>query len=92
MAINYYETDAIIPPGESLAEELEVRGISPKVFAKDIGLSTKTFSGLLMGEKPLTAEIALEIERTLGISAITWLNLEAMYRLALAKRKRAQSA
>lgn len=92
MAIRHYETDAIIPPGESLAEELEVRGLTPREFAKQLRMSTRVLMALLLGEKPLTAEIALDLERTLGISAVTWVNLEAMYRLALAKRNRAKSA
>lgn len=92
MAIEQYETDAIIPPGESLSEELEVRGISPREFAKQLGVSSRFMNGLLLGDKPLTAEVALKMEQVLGISARTWLNLETFYRLQLAKRKQAKSA
>ena len=81
------ETDAIVCPGEELAEELAVRGISPREFAEKMSISARLVSGLLSGEKPLTAEIALKMERFLGVDPHLWLNLEAQYRLALARRK-----
>lgn len=92
MTTKQYETDAIIPTGEILSEELEARGISPKEFAKQIGVTSRVMSGILLGDKLITAEIALAMEQALGISAQTWMNFEASYRLALAKRKQAKSA
>lgn len=92
MNTEHLETDAIVPPGEELAEELAARGMTPKEFAEKMGVSERLVSGLLVGEKPLTAEFALSMERVLGVNPQLWLNLEAQYRLALARQNERKSA
>jgi len=89
--INAYDPDFIVPPGEILEETLEAKTIAKGDFAKRTGLSMKTISLILSGKAPILPETALQFERVLGVSAEIWTNLEARYRLGLAKQsERAQ--
>lgn len=88
----FTETDAIIPPGELLEEELETRGMTQKQLAAQMGRPVQAINEIVRGKKALTADTALDLERVLGIPARLWVNLEASYRLALAKAKRPAAA
>lgn len=87
MAINYAGTDAVIPPGEILEEELEARGMTQKELAHHMGRPVQTINEIVRGKRALTAETALDLERVLGIEAGLWVRLEGEYRLALVRRK-----
>ena len=87
-------SDTAIPPGETLAEELEVRDIPPDEMATLLGLSAETMMSIFKGEQPITSEIAAGLEAALWIPAQFWLNLEFQYRgtLAYLTAKQAKSA
>ncbi|MBI2171778.1 MAG: HigA family addiction module antidote protein [Chloroflexi bacterium] len=85
------QTNAVIPPGELLREELEARGMTQKQLAQTIGRPAQLISEICRGKKEITAETALDLEKALGTPAYMWIALEGDYRLALA-RKRRQSA
>lgn len=74
------------PPGEFLLDELRARGISQARFAKMIGTTPKQVQRLIHAEQALTVRMAVRFEDALGISAITWLALEAQYRVPLARK------
>ena len=81
-------SDLAIPPGESLAEEIEARGMTQGWMAKELGMSRGQFERLIRGEEALTEKIAGALEKALdGISAQFWLNLENEYRYVLAQNK-----
>ncbi|MBI4534745.1 MAG: HigA family addiction module antidote protein [Ignavibacteriae bacterium] len=82
-----YEPDYVVRPGEVLEENLETRGIKKVDLAQRCGLSTKTISQILNGSAPVSPETALCFQRVLGVSANVWNNLEANYRLFLARQK-----
>ena len=72
-----------------LAEELEARDVSQATLADSLGISLLTLRKIINGKKAVTAEIALDLEKTLdGISAQFWLNLESKYQLTLARNRR----
>ncbi|MDA1257610.1 MAG: HigA family addiction module antitoxin [Chloroflexi bacterium] len=79
-------SDLAIPPGETLLDELRERGITQKAFAGMIGRPYQVVNAIVNGKKAITAETALQFEKALGISAVTWMNIESAYRLALARR------
>ena len=81
------ESDIAIPPGELLAEEIEVRGMTQRDLAKAMGRSSQFVSAIVRGVKVIDARTAIELEQALGIAAGFWLRLEAQYRLALARRE-----
>ena len=88
--MRYYstiESDLAIPPGELLAEELEVRGMTQRDLAEAMGRSSQAVSAIVRGAKAIDATTAIELEQALGIAASFWLRLEAQYRLALARQE-----
>ena len=74
-----------VPPGETIREQLNYRGMSQKEFAARMGLSEKHVSRLINGEVILTVDVAVRLETVLGIPASFWTRLEAMYRETLIK-------
>jgi HTH-type transcriptional regulator/antitoxin HigA len=84
--------DIAIPPGEYLAEEIGVRGISQKELAKRMGRPLNAINEIINGKKAITAETALQLEEAMPeIPARFWLNLETDYQLTkvlISKRTR----
>jgi HTH-type transcriptional regulator/antitoxin HigA len=76
-----------IAPGETLREQLEIRGMSQKEFAARIGMTEKHISHLINGKVELTKDVALRLESVLGLPAHFWNNLEAIYREDLVRVK-----
>lgn len=76
------------PPGVTIKEQLDDRGMSQKEFASRMGLSEKHVSKLINGEVHLTPDVAERLEMVLGIPARFWNNLEAIYQEKLIKVKR----
>ena len=74
-----------VPPGESIREQLEDRGLSQKEFALRMGMSEKHISHLINGKTELTPQTAQRLESVLSVPAHFWLNLEVLYREALVK-------
>lgn len=79
------------PPGATIREQLDDRGMSQKEFAARMDMSEKHISKLINGEVQLTPEMAMRLEFVLGISANFWNNLESIYREKLLKIKEENS-
>ena len=73
------------PPGATIKEQLNDRGMSQKEFAARMGMSEKHISKLINGEVQLTPETAVRLEMVLGVPAKFWNNLEAIYREKIIK-------
>lgn len=76
-----------VPPGNILRRELEARGWTQKDFSEMIHLSEKAISGIVNGAKQITPEAALKFAAAMGTSPEFWINLEANYRLQLARKR-----
>jgi len=76
-----------IPPGYTIREQLEFKGMMQKEFAQRMDLSEKHISQLINGKVELTQEVALKLEFVLGIPASFWNNLESIYREKLVRVK-----
>jgi len=74
------DTDYAVPPGETLRELLEERGLSQRDLARRADLSPKHVNKLLQGLVPLSADVAMRLERVTGTPARIWNRLEADYR------------
>lgn len=80
------ETKEYIPfkaihPGLIIKDELDARGISQKEFAQDIGMQTTMLNEIIKGKRAITAEIALVLEKGLGIKADSWMRHQVGYEL-----------
>jgi HTH-type transcriptional regulator / antitoxin HigA len=82
------ESDLAIHPGELLAEELEVRGMTQKALAAAMGRPAQVVNEIVRGRKAITAETAIQLEEALDIPAHLWLNLQTQHDLTLARRAR----
>jgi addiction module HigA family antidote len=75
-------------PGKILSRELEARGWTQKDLAEIIGTPVQTINEIIWGTKQITSETARELSQALGTSAEFWINLEAQYRLHLARKEK----
>jgi addiction module HigA family antidote len=74
-----------IPPGETLAEELEARNLTQSDLARRMDRPVQAINEIVRGKKAITAETALQLERVLDTPAAFWLHLEADYQLTVAR-------
>jgi antitoxin HigA-1 len=69
-------------PGRILHQEfMEPAGVSQYRLARATGLSQVQIGNIIRGKRGITAETALRLERALGMSAQTWMNLQTLYEL-----------
>ncbi len=80
IAQNEYIPDYASPPGETLLEVLDSRGITPDELAEHTGQPQKTIHEIIKGQAAITPETALQLETVLGISATFWNRREQQYR------------
>jgi addiction module HigA family antidote len=77
----------LIPPGEILrCEFMESLGLSQNQLARDLDVPVARVSELVHGQRSITADTALRLEKYFGVSAQFWLNLQSRYDLKIAKR------
>jgi addiction module HigA family antidote len=78
---------AAIHPGEHLAEELKELGISAAELARQIDVPVNRVTGILNGQRGITADTALRLGHWFGGSAEFWLNLQTIYELRRARKE-----
>ena len=78
-------SDVAIPPGEALAEEIEARGMTQREMAVCLDRPPQVVNEIICGEKAITPDIAIVLGKVLGGEPGFWANLEADYRLVLAR-------
>lgn len=85
---NQYTPDYVSPPGETLQEMLEERGMSQTELAIRTNIPIKTINEIINGKAAITPETALQFERVLGAAVSFWNNRERHYREALAQQEK----
>ncbi len=80
-----YRPSRVTPPGASLSDLIEEKGITQKDLSLRLNRSQKHVSQIIRGRAPLTPEFALELERVLGTPAQFWLIREARYQESLSR-------
>ena len=80
----------ISPPGDTLAEIIDMKGISQADLAVRMGRPLKTINEIIKGKAAITPETAIQLERVLGTEADFWLERENKYRLELAELEEAE--
>ena len=74
-----------IHPGEHLADELKELGISAAELARQIEVPVNRITGIINGQRGVTADTALRLGHWFGTSPEFWLNLQTIYELRLAR-------
>lgn len=80
-------SDLPVPPGEYLEEVIEELGMTKDELARRMNRPAPKLSSIFKGEKTITPDTALQLEKVVGVPAHIWTGLEAEYRLAIARRQ-----
>ena len=80
-----------IHPGEHLIEELNELQMSAAELARRLQVPTNRITGILNGQRAITADTALRLAQFFGTSPGFWLNLQNLYELRLAEKKAGKS-
>ena len=70
-----------VHPGAMIKPELEERGISQKEFASMLGVQASHLSEILNGKRALTTDLAVKIEKAIGLPAKILLSAQTQYDL-----------
>lgn len=84
---NEYTPDFVSPPGETLQEIIEEKGMTQADLAERMGRPKKTINEIINGKAEITPNTSLQLERVLGIPSSFWNNRERSYREALARQQ-----
>jgi antitoxin HigA-1 len=76
-----------IHPGEHLGEQLDELGISAAELARQLDVPVNRVTGILNGQRGVTADTALRLGHWFGTSPEFWLNLQKLYELRLAQKE-----
>jgi len=80
-------SDLAIPPGEYLEEVIAELDMTKDELARRMRRPPAKLSAVFKGEKTITPDTALQLEKVVGVPAHIWLGLESEYRLTLARRQ-----
>jgi antitoxin HigA-1 len=75
-----------IHPGEHLKDELTALGLSAAALARALDVPVNRVTGILNGQRAVTADTALRLAHWFGTSPQFWMNLQVLYELRLAER------
>jgi antitoxin HigA-1 len=76
-----------IHPGEHLAEELRELGITAAELSRQIDVPVNRITGIIHGQRGITADTALRLGHWFGMAPQFWMNLQQLYELRLAENE-----
>lgn len=82
-----FKPDFISPPGETLEEILQTKGMSQSELAERTGRTPKTINEIIKGKLSIGPETALQLERVFSIPASFWNNRQRRYDEYLAQQQ-----
>ncbi len=68
-------------PGEMIRDELKERGMTQKQLSEEMGIKPSVLSETINGKRSVSKNVAIALEKTLGIPAEIWMNLQNQYDL-----------
>jgi antitoxin HigA-1 len=75
-----------VHPGEVIREDfMKVRGLSPSVVARGLGVAPATVHLLIRGRRGVSGELALRLARYVGTTPEFWIGLQGQYDLDVAQ-------
>ena len=69
MRNNEYNPTSVTPPGDTLSDLLEERGITQRSLSIRLERSSKNLNQIINGKAPISTELACDLERVLGTPA-----------------------
>ena len=72
-------------PGEMIKDELKERHITQKQLAEETGIKPSVLSETINGKRSVSLNVAVALEKALGIPADIWMNLQNQYDLDAAR-------
>ena len=75
-------------PGKGLKSDIKALGLTVTQAAKGLGVTRQRLLNLLNGKRPITAEMAVRLEKGLGSTADFWLRLQASHDLAQVRHRK----
>ena len=81
-----YKPDYCAPPGTTIRETVEFKGMTRHQFGKSIGLNGFEVDDLYRGSLAISAELAAKIEQATGVRAHVLLNMERAWREFVARK------
>lgn len=79
--MNYdFNPDWVSPPGHSIKDILDEKGLTNSEVAEKLGLSIGRFDNLLIGGEVITDDMAQKLGEILGPNTQFWVNREKQYR------------
>ena len=85
-------SDLAIPPGEYLEEVLDDMRLNQAELARRMGRPAQAVNEIIKGEKAITPETSIQLEKVLGVPAYIWAGLESEYRLIKASQAEEEKA
>ncbi len=86
-----FTPDWISPPGETIADILDTKGMSVVQLARQLENSPEEVQQLILGQLSLTRSIAQRLAATIGGSADFWLARDARYQSTIADLEQEQT-
>ena len=68
-------------PREMIKDELRERGMTQKQLATETGIKPSVLSETINGKRNVSLSVAVALEKSLGIPADIWMNLQTQYDL-----------
>jgi len=74
-------------PGELIGDILDEHRVTRVAAAEALGVSRQALNNIISGKAAITARMALRLEKALGSTASTWIQMQANYDLAKARKQ-----
>jgi HTH-type transcriptional regulator/antitoxin HigA len=74
-----YAPVVVSPPGDTIADLLDERGMSQAELARRLGTAPKVVNEIIRGKAPVSAAMAVDLERVLGAPATFWTTRQAQF-------------
>ena len=68
-------------PGEMIKDELKERNMTQKQLAAESGIKASVLSETITGKRSVSLNVAVALEKVLGVPADVWMNMQTQYDL-----------
>lgn len=92
MTETHFLSDLPIPPGEYLEEVLAELELNQAELARRMGRPAQAINEIIRGEKAITPETSIQLEKVVGVPSHIWSRLESDFRLIQARLNERQEA